>query len=363
MIWTTYPLPLMKKLRAIPCNLITGFLGVGKTTCILNLLQQKPASERWAILVNEFGEIGLDGQLIESTSKDQQNIFIREVPGGCMCCSSGLPMQIALNLLLMKAKPDRLLIEPTGLGHPKEVLRILSSEHFKDVLSVENTITLINPKHFSSHKHLQNQIFQQQLEVADIILANKTDLASDEDIETFKQFLSEHNTLKTTPYQFTENGILPFTLLNRKQQASPSSKTSSGAKQILHHAHAYDAQRPALPDCGYIIEQHEEGGFSSIGWRINSERVFDLASTLNWFAELNALRIKALIRTDKGWAAFNISHEPDAPPSAKSRKTDRIPDYRLIAPPEIMESRMEMIFESGKLPQQVKIVWKENLRS
>ena len=93
----------------IPTNIITGFLGVGKTSAILNLMKNKPVNERWAVLVNEFGEIGVDGSLIQGNQTTQQ-VFIREVPGGCMCCAAGLPMQIALNQLLTEAKPDRLLI-------------------------------------------------------------------------------------------------------------------------------------------------------------------------------------------------------------------------------------------------------------
>ena len=124
-------------IHAVPTNVITGFLGVGKTSAILHLLNQKPSHERWAILVNEFGEIGVDGSLLEGQSSSQEGIFIREVPGGCMCCASGLPMQIALNQLLARARPDRLIIEPTGLGHPKEVLQVLSSEYYKDILSLQ----------------------------------------------------------------------------------------------------------------------------------------------------------------------------------------------------------------------------------
>ena len=94
----------------IPTNIITGFLGVGKTTAITHLLKNKPEGERWAVLVNEFGEIGIDGSLIAGNDSEQSGVFIREVPGGCMCCTAGLPMQMALTMLLAKAKPDRLLI-------------------------------------------------------------------------------------------------------------------------------------------------------------------------------------------------------------------------------------------------------------
>ena len=105
-----------KPLLGIPTNVISGFLGVGKTSAILNLLSQKSSHERWAVLVNEFGGIGIDGSLLQNHQSTDSNIFIREVPGGCMCCTAGISMQLALAQLLEKAKPDRLLIEPTGLG-------------------------------------------------------------------------------------------------------------------------------------------------------------------------------------------------------------------------------------------------------
>jgi len=96
------------KILAVPTNIITGFLGAGKTSAIMHLLKQKPANERWAILVNEFGEIGIDASLLKGKLSNSEQVFIREVPGGCMCCASGLPMQITLNQLLTEAKPHRL---------------------------------------------------------------------------------------------------------------------------------------------------------------------------------------------------------------------------------------------------------------
>ena len=108
-------------------NVITGFLGVGKTTAILNLLQQKPDDELWAILVNEFGEIGVDGGLLKGQAPARDDVMVFEIPGGCMCCAAGLPMEMALSQLFFLASPDRLIIEPTGLGHPAEVLSVLAS--------------------------------------------------------------------------------------------------------------------------------------------------------------------------------------------------------------------------------------------
>ena len=106
-----------EQLRNIPTNLIMGFLGVGKTTAILDLLKQKPENESWAVLVNEFGKVGIDGAIFSAAGAT-----VKEIAGGCLCCALAVPFQVAINRLLKEARPDRLLIEPTGLGHPKKVL-------------------------------------------------------------------------------------------------------------------------------------------------------------------------------------------------------------------------------------------------
>lgn len=352
----------MTRLNAIPCNVITGFLGVGKTTCIQNLLTQKPEAERWAILINEFGEIGLDGQLLEHSNTPSANVFIREVPGGCMCCSSGLPMQIALNFLLMKTRPDRLLIEPTGLGHPREVIRTLRGEHYAQVLSLQNTLTLVNPKHFSSQKHLQNATFQQQLAVADVLIVNKSDLATEEDTKHFHTYLAEHNKLADTPYHLTTHGQVPLDILTKKGTTAKPVKQRMfkltpplSPKQDVF-TESTESMSKALPEDGFLIEAHESEGFVSIGGRIESSQRFELAGLLGWLASLKALRIKALIHCAEGWVSINASDEQQTidsqePTPAKPKKKSA-PDlqYSLISKNEPSESRLEMIFEKGDEP-------------
>ena len=116
-----------------------GLLRVGKTTAILDLLKRKPENEKWAVLVNEFGRVGIDGAILSS-----QGATVREVPGGCLCCAVGLPFQLAVNRLLAEVKPDRLLIEPTGLGHPKRVLDMLIEGYFRTVLNVQACICMVD---------------------------------------------------------------------------------------------------------------------------------------------------------------------------------------------------------------------------
>ena len=146
-------------MKPVPTHIITGFLGTGKTSAIMHLLQNKPSTERWAILVNEFGEVGVDGSLFSGQFTESKGIFIREVPGGCMCCTAGFSMQVALNLLLARAKPDRLFIEPTGLGHPLEVLTLLSTEYYQSLLSIQKIITLVDARKLDEQRYTDHETF------------------------------------------------------------------------------------------------------------------------------------------------------------------------------------------------------------
>ena len=98
-------------LQNIPTHVIAGPLGAGKTSLIRQLLAQRPAQERWAVLINEFGQIGLDAALL---TNDADGIALGEVAGGCLCCVNGAPFQIGLGRLLRKARPDRLLSSHPG---------------------------------------------------------------------------------------------------------------------------------------------------------------------------------------------------------------------------------------------------------
>ena len=118
-------------LQNITTNIITGFLGVDKTTVILNSLKSKPEHERWSVLVNEAGKIGVDGKVTEHSG-----IAVKQVPGVFMCCAAGLPMQVAVNRLLIETRPHRLLIETSAMGHPRNILKTLAAREHDGVLDV-----------------------------------------------------------------------------------------------------------------------------------------------------------------------------------------------------------------------------------
>ena len=168
-------------------NLITGFLGSGKTTSILHLLAHKDPNEKWAVLVNEFGEVGIDGALLADSGA-----LLKEIPGGCMCCVNGLPMQVGLNTLLRQGKPDRLLIEPTGLGHPKQILDLLTAPVYEPWIDLRATLCILDPRLLLDEKSASNENFRDQLAAADIIVANKSDRTTPESEQALQRWWQQN---------------------------------------------------------------------------------------------------------------------------------------------------------------------------
>ena len=298
------------KILAVPTNVITGFLGVGKTSAISELLKLKPKDERWAILVNEFGEIGIDGSLFAGLNGEQTGVFVEQVPGGCMCCASGLPMQIALNQLLIKAEPHRLLIEPTGLGHPKEVLQLLSNPHYREVLDLHKTVTLVDARQIKDKRYTNHQTFNQQLEVADVIVGNKTDLYKDDD----KQNLIDYAPLSdkgSKQIHFTTNGKLSLDWLAGAASYGQVKSCAHSHEHEHEHEHSHDkstlvSDQP-IPQGGFISAINQGEGYKSIGWRFSKERTFNYEKLKKFLNQVNSIRLKGVFITEKGLFGYNNS--------------------------------------------------------
>lgn len=315
-------------IRSVPCNIITGFLGVGKTSTILNLLKQKPADERWAVLVNEFGEIGIDGSLLGSANQEQEQVFIREVPGGCMCCAAGLPMHIALNQLLQRAKPDRLLIEPSGLGHPQEVMQVLHSEFYQEVLDIQQCLTLVDARKLSDERYTEHEIFLQQIDIADVIVANKEDLYRPEHRQLLREFLAQRGQ-DGCQVLWSDHGEIPTSVLQGKSNFQNRDLESLPLPDP-------DGNKPAgfddapLPESGYLSRSNQSEDFSTIGWRFEPNTVFNHSKLYRWATDLVVERMKAVCITEDGVWGFN-------------KTPDGLQELELD---DCMESRFEIIADS-----------------
>jgi G3E family GTPase len=161
--------------RKIPVTVISGFLGAGKTTLVNHLIQQSTAG-RIGVVVNEFGEVGIDGQLIVAEEE-----ALIEINNGCVCCTVRADLVASVKELLMRtqgnthARLDRLIVETSGLADPAPVLQtFLADPDLREAVELEAVVTVVDAHHFA--QQLQDEIVREQVAFADIVVINKVDL-------------------------------------------------------------------------------------------------------------------------------------------------------------------------------------------
>ncbi|ELT97092.1 hypothetical protein CAPTEDRAFT_131724 [Capitella teleta] len=293
--------------KKISTHLITGFLGSGKTTAILHLLKHKPENETWAILVNEFGEIGIDGALLQGSSQ-RKDVVVREVPGGCMCCVAGLPMQIGLNMLIARSKPDRLLIEPTGLGHPQEIINTLQGDYYQEILSLDASICLVDPRNLSDSRYLENDNFRDQIHLADVLVANKTDLCSEKDKKLFERFAAQLPEPKPLTGWVKQGELLNEWLsLPHLDRVAVNPKAHHIAHKDTHQHHPTEPATVSLPEDQLFLRRENKGqNHFSCGWLFSEQASFSFDRLFSLIHSQTAQRLKAVARTDQGVKGFNM---------------------------------------------------------
>lgn len=286
--------------KRIPTNLITGFLGTGKTTAILHLLQQKPEHEKWAVLVNEFGEVGIDGALLANRGAE-----IREVAGGCMCCVADLPMQVALNTLIARARPDRLLIETTGLGHPQALIDNLTDDYYSTLLELRAVVCLVDPRKLAEARYRDHSIFRDQLAIADVIGANKTDLCGTQDKVLFEQFIARQSQ-RTLRSGWIRHGELPKEWLDIPHGGQRLVPRVPKPKTGFLRQPAKLPEPIALQPGEYFARRENTGdGYYGCGWQFAEHVVFDYQRLMKLLLGLPVARLKGLLNTNQGGCVFN----------------------------------------------------------
>ncbi|MCU1748109.1 CobW family GTP-binding protein [Pseudomonas sp. 6D_7.1_Bac1] len=277
-------------LQNIPTHVIAGPLGAGKTSLIKHLLAQRPANERWAVLINEFGQIGLDAALL-TTSAD--GIALGEVAGGCLCCVNGAPFQIGLGRLLRKSRPDRLFIEPSGLGHPTQLLRQLSEAPWQGVLAIQPSVLVLDAQALAAGKPLP-AAQQEALSGAGLLLLNKAEQLTDQDRQRITAQLPEH------PLYWTQQGALALSELPGVQSRAVEGVDNFSVPKGLAQMPAVWTD-PTLPIC---LNQQQEGGWS-MGWRWHPSQSFDLSLIQTCLETLDWRRAKLVVHSAGGWVSAN----------------------------------------------------------
>ena len=264
----------------IPVNIITVFLGSGKTTSIIQLLRQKPSDECWVIVVNEFGKVSIDGQTLRSKS-DNGSVF--DISGGCICCSAQGYFKENLERIILSDNFDRIIIEISGLGGIEIVTAIV--ETFPN-LRLMPLICMVDITGIENQRLQRTLIYQNQIHSADLIIFSKCDLLDDVDfqkqlVEKFKSIFSEKH--------FFMNG----------NELSPS---------VLHSDYFQQNGKGNswmfLPS-GQVPKGHN---YLEKNYQFGPDIIFDSEKLKGFFSENpSIIRAKGYLLTENGWNLFNYT--------------------------------------------------------
>lgn len=310
--------------QAIPTHIISGFLGAGKTTLLQHLLKQKPEHEVWAVLMNEFGQIGIDQRILPQSD----GYAVQELLGGCLCCSSQLPMQIALSRLLSDNKIDRLFIEPTGLGHPAQLLEQLTEPHWLQHLSMRSLVTVVDGSRLHDATWTQQYLYQDQLKVAQVIVISHADMMSALDQEALQVLQKEYQAYGQN-WLLSQKDDIQLGQIDQLYKGMPRriQPLLKVQKQSMPTNEPVVVQQ--LP---YHYVEHAQGYFVA-GWRLPKRWQFDFMALFDLCCEQQHwLRIKGIFNTDQGWKAFNFNPE----------------QYNYQSTAEGIDNRIEIIYSAER---------------
>ena len=169
-------------------TIVYGFLGSGKTTFLRSLIPKLAAHERVAVLVNEMGEVGIDGTVLES---EQMNVQM--MSNGCICCELRGDLFAALGELEKKFHPDRLVIEPTGLASPNQIDEVFTAREIAAFAKVDSLATILDTTKYRAASEIFGDFFLDQISRSSLVLINKADLVTEDEINEARNFVRTLN--------------------------------------------------------------------------------------------------------------------------------------------------------------------------
>ena len=235
-------------------DIISGFLGAGKTTFIKKLLEEAIAGEQVVLIENEFGEIGIDGGFLK-----ESGIEIREMNSGCICCSLVGDFGQSLEEVLTKYQPDRVIIEPSGVGKLSDVMNAVRNVAKNLEVKLNSAVTVVDANKCRMYMRNFGEFFNNQVENAGTVILSRTDVAAPRKVQAAVDMLRGHNpgaTIVTTP--IGQLGGSQLLELIEKPDTMMGELLAQAKEAYEDHHHHHDG-------CGCGCEGHAHEGHSHEG--------------------------------------------------------------------------------------------------
>ena len=229
-------------------DIVSGFLGAGKTTLIKKLIKDALAGTRVVLIENEFGEIGIDGGFLK-----EAGIEIREMNSGCICCSLVGDFNASLKQVMETYQPERILIEPSGVGKLDDVMRAIekTAEEIPD-MKVGSAVTVVDAAKARVYFKNFGEFFVNQIENAGTVLLTRTDKVSQEKIDEAVALIREHNqkaTIITTPLAELDGKMVLETIEGGEDlQSEILAEVMAAEEEHHHHHHHHDEHAEKFTD-------------------------------------------------------------------------------------------------------------------
>ncbi|KPV41070.1 hypothetical protein AN478_03875 [Thiohalorhabdus denitrificans] len=308
----------------LPCHVIAGPLGVGKTTAILDYLRRHTGEQEVGVVVNDFGPVGLDGAILEGEGGRPE---VATVPGGCVCCAAAEGLVTTIQRMLELPDLDRLIIEPSGMADPAQVLVLLRQMAGQSRLELRPTIALLNAAEFEPRRASQMPFFRHMADAADILVLNRCDAAEPGTEEAFREWAATLEPPKLRVVT-TEHGHLDEELF--------ALRLPEPAAEACHpHGHTH-----ALGDTA----NDPSGGATWPAARcFHHDR---LTAVLEGLARegmegVRVERLKGVFRTERGWWVLQIANGEVTRRETPARKDSRADWVATEGRPETVRDLLE----------------------
>ena len=237
-------------------DVISGFLGAGKTTFIKKLLEEAVAKEQVVLIENEFGEIGIDGGFLKDSG-----IEIREMNSGCICCSLVGDFGKSLEEVITTYHPQRVIIEPSGVGKLSDVMKAVRDVAVHLDVELNSSVTVVDVKKCKMYMKNFGEFFNNQIEYAGNIVLSRTDIADKDKVEAAVAMIREHNaeaTIITTPIdQLTGEQLLEIIEKPDTMMADLLAQVQAEYQEHDHHHHDHHDHDHHHHDHDHHHDHHE----------------------------------------------------------------------------------------------------------